>query len=475
MRNRGGGKKQWREAEIFWKEIDIPPAAHHRIKEGVQSAARARKHWNAFKFCGLSLTAIVLTLILLVNVSSSFNRMTANVPILSDVVELLKFAKNDEGLESAIKEGDVQAIHTKDTHNGVTLEITHAVADQHRVVLFYTLSTEKRYKFLGLENIQLLNANHEALPAANESSGPQPVVKGKVKGKLQFDLDKGGNISSPLILSAKVNSSNQASDIDINTSNQKNSTLSHAQEKAHDYFGVPVKSVEGIWEIRIPLDMTKVNAKQMYSINKWETIGGQRLYFKDAIFYPTGAEVHLEASPNNSKTILNFFDVKLFDGNRAVNMEHYFEDNEEVTLFFEKSSFDKLKAPKLVVKKLEAIEKKDSHIVVNVKKKTLVKAPLGVSLNRIENVKNSIKITFKMDRALKEKSEGEMIGLLSGSFTDSTGKEYSAGDDTGDLIETTSNTVSITIKKHDYKGPLSFEIADYPSYIQGNIKIPLNK
>jgi hypothetical protein len=425
------------------RAINPPASTENQLSSGIQKASR-KQHWvQTSKIMGLTAAVLLIGFMLLVNFSSTFQKVTADVPVLSDLVKLVKMTEGDTGLQEAIKQGYVQPIHVKDTQNGVTFEVSNIVIDHSRLVLFYNVSTNDERAFVDESKTKIHITNKEGKPLENTIEFNPYKLKGTTHGSGEVDFLLKPGVPITDMIKFKIN-------LLVNEV-QSPQTLT--------------------FNIDIPINQKLINAKTTYPINKWFNIEGQRLFVRDAVFYPTQTLVHIQFDKANSMKILQFPDIHIEDQDGNTFAQHYtgLLGDDEWGMYLENTHYVKPKTPVLVINKVMTIDKSLANVKVNLHERKIISGPKDILLNDVSEYDKGYELHFTM-KAEKDFNSS----LLSCGVKDASGKD----------IKTTSCTsswdskmagVTMDIPKMKYQEPLSFEISGYPNYLDANIRIPLTK
>jgi hypothetical protein len=410
------------------------------IMAGFQKAKKEGKRKPKKHKWIFSMTAAAILLIGLfasIRLSPAFAGYVSTIPGIEKIVELIGY---DKGMISALENDYYQELSASSDKNGLTVTIDGAIADEEGLVLFYTLSSETKRQNLVIDKADLKSKEGETLDFATISYGSMHTSEqgeNSYSGTLEFFFEKPYTTKSfELAIATKGDVSAQYS---------------------------------------IPFTLHKeMEKKKTFNLNKTVTIEGQKMTFVSATIQPLRAAIHVKKDPQNTKKILNFDDLHLVDENgetwnKSTNgtTATKISDNEEI-IYLQSNYFRQPKELYLVFNKIQAVDKENAYVVVDIDKEIILNQPKS---NRISNVKVSEgSIDFEMP------TEEEFPYLPFSKILDREGKEIisqssysrSFGDE---KIKSFGMNIS-NLKKA--KGPISFELSFYPEWIEGEGKIKID-
>src|SRR5699024_11026108 len=112
----------------------------------------------------------------------------------------------DKGLESAIKNDFVQVIGKSDTHDSITFTVDEIIADEAKMIIFYTLEADKDYNYLMLGTLEITNENGQEIGAMISYGNPSDEndKKRTVSGKIDIDFGRDENLPEQINISANI-------------------------------------------------------------------------------------------------------------------------------------------------------------------------------------------------------------------------------------------------------------------------------
>ncbi|MBB6455422.1 hypothetical protein HNQ94_003922 [Salirhabdus euzebyi] len=436
-----------KEGKVLFEQ-NVPFNLDDQILIGID---RGRRHKNRMIFAKnsiLSVTALLILFVLSVNFFPSVNQLASKIPGINKIAEAVDF---DRGLQEAISNEYIQVVNQSDTKGDMTITIDQLIVDEKRLILFYNVETDEDVTNLRIGNIKLTNKNGQVLNDSFSSSGDFSLNKNQI-GVLDVRWDGNVELTDPLTITFSL------------IEDQK-------QESGHLE---PVELPE-TFTYKLPIDLSKMKESKTYTINKTAELDGQKLHFKKVISYPTREELHLEYDENNTKDILSWGDLQIVNENGDVvskpNMAMTDGATKTQVISFTSNYFAEYEELYFTLTKMNAIDKSDNKIVIDLEEEKLLKAPDNrVTLAQISednsfDLENKLAITFLLDAPPEE---DQSYFVMSGVFTDVEGKEFYFG-----RQQASSNDFTIYIENQEYANPISFSIQNYPTYIEGDVKIKI--
>jgi hypothetical protein len=369
-----------------------------------------------------------------VRLSPALADYMAVLPGMEKIVEMLRF---DKGKMSAIENDYYQEIGASASDNGLKITIDGAIADQKGMVLFYSLVADKKQKNLYLDGLELERQDgKELLYGASgsymHSDEGETHFTGTIDYYFQKDID-----TNKFVMELKISGDTSA-------------------------------------ELTIPFSLTKdLIEKKTYELNKTVAIEGQKITFISATVYPLSVAVHLKYDPANTKKILNLDDLRLVDENGEVwNKVNNgvtattISENEHI-IYLQSNYFRQPKELNLALNKLQAIERDEEFVMVDVGAGKILKQPEGDYLREVTVEGGYLHI--------KMVTGEKFSNYIFGRVFDSEGKELQSGSFMRSTREDIGETnFGIEIEKlKQLKGTVSVEINSFPSWIEGDVKVRL--
>jgi hypothetical protein len=370
-----------------------------------------------------------------VRLSPALANYVTVIPGMEKIVDLIRF---DKGQLSAIENDYYQEIGLTKEKNGVKMTLDGAITDDTGMVLFYTIHSAKKQGYVTVDNVQLKSQNSEKLPISGASYGSPGLSEGDVTftGTVEFYFQSPLPVKN-LELSLTVNGETKE-------------------------------------EYSFPFTLEKnMVGKKSYDMNQTVVIEGQKITFLSATIHPLRVALHLKMDPNNTKKILNFDDLRLVDEtgetwNKITNgITATPISKEEMILYLQSNYFRQPEELYLALNHLQAIDKDEEWVKVDVVNEKILQQPAGNYLNDVKIAGDYL--TFTMV------TEEEFPSYIFGKILDHNGKEINSNSFlTSTRDEKNIKEFGIEIPNLlDHKDAVSLEITSYPSWIKGDVKIRL--
>ncbi|WP_062106327.1 DUF4179 domain-containing protein [Bacillus niameyensis] len=424
-----------------YEDVSIPvEALDLAIMNGFKKAKHTKK--TRFKKWGYACVATFIffgAFFTTIRISPAFASYIASIPGMEGIVELIS---HDKGKLAAISNEYYQEVGVSEKKNGVQLTIDGAIADENGIVLFYSLKPEKKYEWMGIDKVNLKNLDGEELNQASLSYGPPfiPENSSTYNGMIEYFFKEPYD----------------AQDFQLDL------TL-----EADGYSQ----------ELSMPFSLKEnIKAAKQLPINKDVTMEGQKVTFIRAEIYPLRTALHIKRDPNNTKKILNFDDLRLVDENGEIWSKisngisgSRISDDEEI-VYLQSNYFNEPKELYLEFNKIQAIDKDEAELVVDIERERIIKQPKGNSINPQVSVSGN-------DLIFSMRTKEEFSYFMFNTPKDREGNDLDSyafstsniGDEDNPTYEQRINIQNL----HSVKGPISFELSFYPSWIVGSEKIKI--
>jgi hypothetical protein len=385
---------------------------------------------------GAGAAAALLFLALSIRVFPGLAMALSQLPGMDAIVRLIAY---DRGLAEAVRNDFYQPIGSSQTLDGVTLTVDGVIADESRLVLFYTFSDPD-----GLAAIDVYRPRFR-LPDGSEleamySWGPaNPGIESE--GTIRT---RSGHIDVQFAEGAKL---------------PEAFTLEMGLQRSGSPFG-------GTYEIPIALEAGDPAAlRTEYAIDRTVELDGQRVTFKRAIVYPTRIAVEAAFDEANEKQIFSFLDLKLVgdDG------EEYTEQSSVLSypsrmIYFEGSSFAIPESLTLTGSRARAVDKHRLDLVVDTVKRTVIEAPDDrIAIERVTDQGDTLELEFRLIGVAED--DNMSYSVVEGTFAEGSGRTYETGGLRTSSRDDEDQIVTVQIPDEAYAQPLTFRIFNYPAYI----------
>ncbi|MFE8696623.1 DUF4179 domain-containing protein [Cytobacillus sp. FJAT-53684] len=422
------------------KVYDDQPFPVDKIDEAILSGFNKAKEEPEVKnkprqktwlLSGLAAAVFIIGFLTSIRISPVFASYVSSIPGMEKLVELIS---DNKGLMLAVENEYVQEINATQEMNGLKVTLDSVIADEKGMVIFQTIEAKEKQEKFYVNDLKLESADGTELYLGSYSYGAhQPY--GELRKKEMATMD--------FFFEEPLKTKEFVVTFTIETNDY--------EEKFHFLF-----------TLEKPLKETKT-----IELNKTVSIEGQKVTIKNIKIYPLRVAVHVVVDPENSKKIFAFEDIRLVDENgeawtKVVNgfTAHSLSDNEQI-LYLQSNYFKEPKELYLVMNKLQAVDKEDAFVRVDMENEKIINQLKGLT---ILDVKNG-SIIFTLD------TEEEFNYSSFISLRDADGKEielnsnYWTGDKNG------KREIGVEFPPGSYKNPLELKLSAFPAWIEGDIKI----
>lgn len=425
------------------------------IRLGVERGQQQGRRRNSGRITIKMTAAVVCVFVLLtacIRVSPAFAELVREIPGLNGAVELIK---GDKTLTNAMNHEFIQPVNKSDSKHGYTLTVDGIMADHQRMVVFYTTTGPDVSKDARNPEYKITDGNGGHLEAA---IGSNYYSIGKTASELESD---------------KATSTHDMLDIMF-------------------VEGVPVPDVVkfslklgGEWhEIDITVDHSRFEElSEEIALNKTIEIGGQRFILEKALITPLQATVTIRREPDAKIRANSFIQLALMDekGRRWETKGGFgMLDDGTTTLTFQSNYFEKPSELRLVADGLRMSPKGKKFVINTETGETLETPDDRIHLANVQKTSQGMGLSIEA-RHLKSFEQGYGYWLLDHKavFHDASGTAYTLlehdgtqsslrGDADGSGV---TYEAYYTIPDKPYKQPLTFELYQYPGYVEEPVNV----
>src|SRR5690625_155779 len=292
---------------------------------------------------------IAAILILLVGCVATF--WVVNPELLND----------NKGLKDAINHEYYQEINVSENIDGMEVTFNGAIVDEKSFVLFYDIRTNEKFLEVDMNDLEVTDEQGNEIDWSSFSYGTPNYTE---KGAKQFD----GKI--------EMSSTEKLPTFDfIATFTLK---------------GKPVDGVfnnhENTFKIPFSLDKKQIASKKVYEIGDTIEVEGQKVTFEQVEIYPIRAELFIHIDENNTKELLDFPDLKIVDergeewGKIVNGVTATFPEDKEQIIYLLSNYFKEPAELYVVLSDIQAIDKTEQDVVVDLEKEEIVQQPISKKL-----------------------------------------------------------------------------------------------
>lgn len=442
MNQKNSSNEVEKHLKSFTKQ-EVPDSIDHQIHAGLEKGKKRHNRWNLFKHTTLSAVAACILFILSVNYIPGVSTLSEKIPGFDKVIDQIKF---DDGLKDAVENEYIQVIDKSVEQNGITFTVDHVIVDSSRMVLFYTLETEEANRELAIRGADIRNSKGDELNNSMRIYGGRlPFGNHEISNRLEFSWGSDPDITNEITLSFRIEEKDEKS--------QDDATLREE----------PIS-------VTFTIDTSLIQKSETYKLDQSAEISGQTIYFSKLVSFPTREVLHLKFDESNNKRIINFLDLHLENEHgETVSTQKGSTLGNERKIYLTGNYFNKHEELYVVLNKASALDKNKQTVVVDLEEEKIIKSPDGqIELFSVDYDQKSFQedmaLHFKMN---KEDVDGKIKDFaLTTDFKDASGREYT--------FRTQSHSEKdyfIYLEDKNYTNPLTFNISQYPNYIEGDIRI----
>ncbi|GIN64169.1 hypothetical protein J27TS8_41620 [Robertmurraya siralis] len=401
------------------------------IEAGFRKAQFDKKKRKKWWLNAAVVAALFFIFFTSIRVSPAFANYIAEIPGMEKIVELIR---HDKGIMTAIEHDYYEPIEVSEKKNGMEVVIDGAIVDEHGLVLFYTINSEKKQTEIMMENVVLKNMKGEEVKYGSHSFGtPHYSEKGEktFNGTIEYFFE---NPFAERELQLEI-------------------------ELKGDTYNLPF-TLKG-----------EIKAKKTYAINQTVTIEGQKIHLVEATVYPLRVGVHVKLDPNNTKKLLEFEDLRLVDGNGETwsKIKNGITKNvlsgDEWLIYLQSNYFKEPEELYLAFNKIQALDKEDSSLVIDTEKEEIIEQPKGNKLRDLTVSTNEIRVNLYTEKEFPYglfnevvNGEGKKIDIDSSFWSGYRDEGYAA--------------IGVQIPHlKSQPNPLTLELSFFPEWIYGEEKI----
>ncbi len=443
------------------KYMEIPDSLDEMILNGITRAKSDQIRKQRYRRRTIWSSAVVfvffVSFVLSIRFSPTFAAMVRDIPGMEGFVNLIHKTM-DRGVRLAVDYEYIQPIGISDEHDGYKFTVEGIIADDTRMVVFYSIDNYVSDRFLKVGFIQLINQNGERVGASIGFNHPEE----RKDWEERYPQDQQGMIDIRM-----VNGEVIPEQVSLRV------TLFNEGE-------VPIPSPSNEYNIHIPIDHTFFRAmKEEYEINQTIDVEGERIHFLKAVVHPLQIELHVQFDPNNRRDYISAADMRFVDkkGNEMRHTHNSGPENGKQVLYFESNYFHKPKQLWLEGELFRALEKGKTDLVIDTNKKQLLQAPdHKISVKSITKLGATIDIVLELEGI--DPDDNMLYSLMNSYFLDADGNQHLEGYLEGVNIRTVTESgergkqeVHFYINNEAYAQPLTFKLVNYPNYIREKYSI----
>lgn len=405
----------------------------HRLEMRILKEKRKKRTFVSF-LCSVAASVLF---IVLVNTSTVFAGIVADIPLIGSIAEYVKF---DKSLKSAIENDYIQQTGLVAYDGSEKLLLPYVIADEKNLVLFFKLPDDFELtegQWAGISLISMVNASSGAkIEGFGYSSSNISMEENKSNGLIMQHY----NFSEGLLPGS----------IKINVALLRETYQDQGYEKASnvDEFSAledeKYPLTEEVGNFSFNIEFNEFAKPIVYEFNQEHIIMGQKITLKEMKVYPTGMEVSFDFSEENSAWIKGLDLAVEKSGNETYSgrsgiTSTYDETNNHMKVYIQSDYFAEPKEQTLVIKGIRLLEKDEEFITIDLEKGTFLPEIEGMHLSKVSKRDHKADLTFSTNI-----SDNDRFSLFASKYTDSEGNPYefkSEGSSGNDLVMETILTV----------------------------------
>lgn len=421
---------------------EIPAEADLAIAQGIQRAKTLRRRSRTSLTAAASFILLVTVFAAMIHVSPAFASAIRQIPGLEVFVRIL--STQDKGLVRAFDNEFFQPINVSRTQNGETVTLNGIIADETRIVVFYSWSNApsapkhgpevKLHPADGSQLSAVIGFQHLPVPAEPVSSGSD---------YLDSMLAEGTPMPDDFIFEARLGGDD-----------------------------APV--------MQIPFKLDRelfMNRVETIPIGKSAVIQGQTVTFNEAKLYPTRVLLDVSYEDSNTKQLFGLRDIHLVTeiGERLSSRGASHVSENKKTLIFESTYFTQPKELYVEGSLVTALDKDQLTVKLDLANKQLVSPGNRLQLLKLTDRGDSYAVSLKLSGL---DSSWDNMGYMAGSGTwkDMHGNKVEVSNHTssrtlGEDPESNASVESFTIPKKDYGGVLTTTLQEWPNALREPYRI----
>lgn len=398
------------------ESFEYPEGLSHVEKRLEARILKEKRKKRAFVSSICSVAAAVL-FIVLVNTSTAFAGIVADIPLIGSIAEYVKF---DKSLKSAIENDYIQQTGLISYDGSEKLLLPYVIADEKNMVLFFKLPddfelTEGQWAGISLKSMEDASSG-EKVDGFGYSSSNISMEENESNGLIMqhYSFSEGLLPRSIKINVALIRETYNY----FGDENERNvDEFPTLEDEAHPL-------TEEIGNFSFNIEFNEFAKPITFEFNQEYIIMGQKITLKEMKMYPTGTEVSFEFSKENSAWI-KWLDLaveksgnEMYSGRNGIGST-YDETNNHMIVYIQSDYFAEPKEQTLVIKGIRLLEKNEEFITVDLEHGTFSPEIEGMRLSKVSKRDNKADLTFYTNI-----SDNDLFSLFASRYTDTEGNQY---------------------------------------------------
>lgn len=392
------------EYETLRKELEQPS---EKLEGTLQRAKKKRSFQKYLVRPFTSAAAVFLLFVLLVNVSSTAAYACAQIPVLRELAEAVRFSKS---LTNAVENEYVQPINLVQKQGDISAKIEYLIVDQKQVNVFYRLYSEK-YEELTADPRIYSGDGTDPQPCSYHSDGLD-----KKNGELRSVSIDFWNSDVPESLRLQL----MVRDTSINTANEPSVPVEDA------YFAEREAETKYLAELTFLLefDPTYTAVGRTILVDQTVELEEQKITIKEVEIYPTQLRINVIEEEGNTAELQGLYFYLITDKGKkfdpvteGVTSAQY---ENEISYIADSTWFYDAKSIRLVITGAEWLKNDQKRVYVNLETCQAEGLPEGIELCSAEEKEGGWLIKVKA----KRRKADHFHQIMDRIFYDMEGKEY---------------------------------------------------
>ncbi len=259
------------EYNSLMEELDEPVPALDNVME--RAYRRARKREKRYKYVirpAVSVAAVFVVFVLLVNFCSPVAYACSKVPFLKELAEAVTFSRS---LSDAVDNEYAQTMDISQTHGGITINVEYLIVDKKQVNVFFSIESNK-YKAPRVE-VDACMVNGEEFEGYSTSFRNNDAENGELKSITIDFIDN--DVPDSLLLKLHIN----------------------------DYANKALETVD--FDFFLEFDPYFTERGRVVEVNQTVMLDNQEIIITDMEIYPSYMCINLEAADSNTAWLDDLF------------------------------------------------------------------------------------------------------------------------------------------------------------------------
>jgi len=434
----------WQDVRDAVERIAVPAEKlDAAVERGLEKARRRRRSGRRMRVGAGAASLLLLASLLSIRFSPAVAAYVGDIPGLDSVVQWIR---GDKGIRLALEHDFMQPIGLGEQHGGVELTIDGLVADESRVLLFYSIADRRGHpepaRIIGVDltDGSGLPLNGYGLGYGTPDYGPKPE-DGIGRGSIDITFQEGSAVPDAIKLGVKLATEEQAAES------------------------------RPLWNYTIPIDRGKFEGlERMIAVNQAVTIEGQRIRFGTMTVLPTRIGLEVAYDPANTKHIFGFDDLEIVDeagnvfGTIANGVSATYKDEHTSILYFQSNYFTEPRELYLRASSLRALDKGKLEVRIDLENERLLTKPDDrLRLEGIAAEGSDIVLDFRLAND-DSRDANRSYGIFASRFVDSSGAEFYSA-----MSGSSEGEIQYHLPAAAYRSPLTLTIDNYPTRIEADL------